>query len=175
MQKKKLHNLGLTSLKARLSDLSKQSVYNLFERDGLLFAISATLVREIMNGQSVATVPLTPLWVAGMLSLRGEVLPVVLVDQWLGLDTVAYRSDRPIMVVQKGTLLMGFQVDAFHRVVSIPDKEAHPNPVATRNAYMMGIWHPEGQQLVTLLQGEMLLDSMLEEIEKEFGLFQVRS
>ena len=141
----------------------------------MLFGIGAGLVREVIQGYSLTAVPLTPPWVSGVINLRGQVLPVTLIDEWLGLATVPYHPEQPILVVQHGKLLVGFQVNSFHRVVPVPNEEIHSNPIASRNPHMTGIWHPKGQQLVSLLDGESLLNSMLKKVATEFKLFQVRT
>jgi len=63
-----------------------------FRVHGLLFGIPAGQVQEVLRHQPITPVPLTPPEVAGLINLRGQIVPAIDLPRQLGL---AARDDRP--------------------------------------------------------------------------------
>ncbi len=134
--------------------------YTVFRRQGQLFGLSIDLVREVLAGQPLTRVPRAQAQVLGVMNLRGEILPVVVIDSWLSLPGIADDSTKPILVVRRGDLLVGLRVDAVQSVVRVPGAEVQPHPSAGREPHLAGIWHPAGQVPITLIAGTALLETL---------------
>ncbi len=131
-----------------------------FRRRQQLFGLEIELVREVLPGQPLSRVARSAEEVLGVLNLRGEVLPVVVVDRWLGLKPVADDSLLPILVLRRGDLLVGLRVDAIQSVVAIPPLEIQPHPGAGGEAHFTGLWQPAGRPAMTLISGAALLETL---------------
>jgi chemotaxis signal transduction protein len=131
-----------------------------FRRRAQLFGLGIDLVREVLPGQPLTRVPRSREQILGVLSLRGEILPVVVIDAWLGLMPVADDPSLPILVLRRGDLLVGLRVDAIQGVISVPDNEIQPHPSAESGASIAGIWQPEGRPPITLVAGVALLEAL---------------
>jgi purine-binding chemotaxis protein CheW len=96
------------------------------------FAIQVLKVREIMGVQDITSVPHTPVYVKGVINLRGKVIPVLDLRLKFGLPEVAYDRRTCIIVVQiqspAGSLLTGIVVDSVSEVVNIAAAEIEDTP-----------------------------------------------
>lgn len=142
------------------TDQVSQRRFAVFLRRGQRFGLSIDLVRELLPGQTLTRVPRAISQVLGVLSLRGEILPVVSIDEWLGLTPEPDQPQQPILVVRHAELLVGIRVDTIQTVVPIPTEEIQPHPSAEAGSLLNGLWHPEGQTPITLIDGPGLLDAL---------------
>lgn len=151
---------NIPSSEAAWTDQAAQRRYAVFLRRGQRFALSIELVRELLPGQPLTRVPRAISQVLGVLSLRGEILPVVSIDEWLGLDSMPDQPQQPILVVRRGDLLAGIRVDTIQTVVPIPTEEVQPHPGAEGGSFLTGLWQPQGQAPITLIDGPGLLEAL---------------
>lgn len=135
-----------------------------FRRQEQLFGLTIDLVREVLPGQSLTRVPRAQEQILGVLSLRGEILPVVVIDRWLGLPILADNLQQPILVLRRGELLVGLRVDAIQSVVTIPPQEIQPHPANDIERLLAGIWQPSGQNPITLISDTVLVDMLCQDI-----------
>jgi purine-binding chemotaxis protein CheW len=133
---------------------------SLFLRQRQLFCLDVAHVQEVLQTGRLTQVPQAPASVAGVMNLRGEVLPVILADAWLQLPDHPYDLAKPIIVLRRKQLLVGIQVDAVQRIGQVPQSEVIPNPLASKAAYLSGIWFRPGQALATIVDGGALLDAI---------------
>jgi purine-binding chemotaxis protein CheW len=136
------------------------SRFAVFRRRQQHFAMEIELVREVLPGQPLSRVARSVDEVLGVMNLRGEILPVVMVDRWLGLPPVADDPHLPILVVRRGDLLVGLRVDAIQSVANIPLPEIQPHPGAGSQTHLTGLWQPPGKPTITLISGTMLLETL---------------
>lgn len=134
------------------------SRYAVFKRRQQFFGLSIELVREVLPGQPLTRVPRSGEQILGVLSLRGEILPVVVMDSWLGLGAAPDDPNLPILVLRRAELLVGLRVDAIQRVVNIAAGEIQSHPAAGGNALLQGIWQPAGQTPITLIDNTALVE-----------------
>jgi purine-binding chemotaxis protein CheW len=92
----------LPSSGQRESDFRSVNRYAVFRRCGQLFALSIDLVSEVLPAHSLTRVPRAPDLILGVLSLRGEILPLLTLDHLLGLEASATDADSPILVLRQG-------------------------------------------------------------------------
>jgi len=134
------------------------SRYTVFKRRRQLFGLSIELVREVLPGQPLTRVPRSGEQILGVLSLRGEILPVVVMDSWLGLAATPDDPGLPILVLRRAELLVGLRVDAIQRVVNLAAGEIQSHPAAGGNPLLQGIWQPAGQTPITVIDNNALVD-----------------
>lgn len=83
------------------------------------YSIHMKDVIEINRLQDITPIPNTPVWVRGVINLRGHVIPVVDLRQKLGLDSIAYDSRTCIIVVLEDEPV-GLVVDRIGEVLVLP-------------------------------------------------------
>ena len=106
--------------------------YLTFLLDREEFGIQVLQVREIMGLQDITAVPQTPLYVKGVINLRGKVIPVLCLRAKFGLPGAAYTTRTCIVVVQiqsDGRVMqVGIIVDAVSEVLNVVPAEIEDTP-----------------------------------------------
>ncbi len=87
------------------------------------YGIEILRVREINGLMPITTVPRAPIYVKGVVNLRGKVIPVVDLRTRFGMTTVPDTEETCIIVVQSGEELVGVVVDKVSEVLDIAASE----------------------------------------------------
>ena len=88
------------------------------------FGILALTVREIMGVPAITTVRQMPLYVRGVINLRGRIVPIVDLRLKFGLPEIGYTQDTCIIVVQlKGSAIIGIVVDSVSQLPNLAASE----------------------------------------------------
>ena len=127
------------------------------------FAIDVHNVREIMGIQEITAVPQSPVYVKGVMNLRGKAIPVIDLRLKFGLPDTEYTPRTCIVVVQvetmDGQILMGTIVDGVSEVLSLQSGDIANTPDfgdGTAAPYVLGMAKIKGK-VKTLLDINMLL------------------
>lgn len=93
-----------------------------------LYGVDVTLVREIRPATGVTRVPGLPIFYAGLTNVRGSLLPVLDLAQYLGLDIAAGADDtaRKLVFVSAAGISMGLLVDDVREITAIPVEDLRP-------------------------------------------------
>ena len=92
------------------------------------YGVPILCVHEIIRYETLTRIPQTPIYIDGVLNLRGQVIPVINLRKKFGLpDQEIDRSTR-IMVVDLGDRVVGMVVDAVSEVLLIGESEISPPP-----------------------------------------------
>lgn len=145
------------------------SRYTIFKRHGQFFGLSIEFVTEVLPGQPLTRVPRAHRNLLGVLSLRGEILPVISIDEFLDLEPRPDDPTLPILVLRRRDLLAGLRVDAIQSVISLNSADIQPHP-AGRDTHFAGIWQISGDSplTLTLLSGAKLLDMLCQQSASNF-------
>src|SRR6195256_1892014 len=73
-----------------------------FQLGAELYGVEIARVHEIIRHQTVTTVPRAPIFVEGVINLRGKVIPVVDLRRRFGLPTADHTRATRIVVVEIG-------------------------------------------------------------------------
>lgn len=85
-------------------------------------------VQEIIRISTITRVPHTPVFLRGVINLRGNVIPVIDLKQRLNLGAAKLTESSRIIVVSHGGLVGGFIVDSVTEVVTIDSKDIEEPP-----------------------------------------------
>ena len=116
-----------------MSDVqAEKNQYLTFDLDGEVFAIEVSKVREILDFTEVTSVPQMPVFMRGVINLRGSVVPVIDMRNKFGLPVVADTVDTCIIIVEvqidKETSVLGALVDSVQEVLDIEGEQIEPPP-----------------------------------------------
>lgn len=96
------------------------------------YGIGILRVKEIIGLMTITAVPRVPVFVKGVINLRGKVIPVIDLRLKFGMDPIDYSERTCIIVVemeaQAGTVQIGVVVDAVSEVLFIRDEEIEDTP-----------------------------------------------
>lgn len=109
------------------------SDYLLFSLHSVCYAVDATAVREIFWIPELALIEEAPSYIAGVINLRGRILPV------MSLDERFQRSQKPVLlsdrviVLQVDNVKIGIMASDVHDVVHISHADIEPMPRFNRH------------------------------------------
>ena len=129
------------------------------------YGVDIGAVREIIRMQAITRVPRTPVFVEGVINLRGKVIPVIDLRKRFGLQVAEQDKENRIVVIDIGGQDIGVVVDAVTEVLRITaDSVEPPSSVITsaESDYLLGIAKLE-DRLIILLD----LERVLSEEEKD--------
>jgi len=149
------------------SDSAQQ--YLTFQLGGELFALDILHVKEILEYGQITPVPMTPVFIRGVINLRGAVVPVIDLSARFGrgLADVTRRSCIIIVEVQHEGERddIGVTVDAVNEVVELPPAGIEPAPAfgaKIRTEFIAGMGKLDGRFVILLDLAKVLsLDEMV--------------
>jgi len=96
------------------------------------FALDVAEVREILDFTSVTKVPRTPLFMRGVINLRGSVVPVMDLRLKFGMSATEQTVNSCIIVVEMSmegdTVVIGVLADAVQEVIDLEPEQIEPAP-----------------------------------------------
>lgn len=96
------------------------------------FALNVSRVINILDMQPITKVPKSPVYLLGIINLRGEVLPVIDTNIKLGLEKTQITNNTCILVIESqisnNQVKFGILVDTVQEVLEIEDSEILPSP-----------------------------------------------
>ena len=126
---------------------------------GQRFGIDIMAVREIRAWSPVTRLPRVPDYVAGVVNLRGAVLPVVDLAARLGWEPTAATPRNPIIVIEHEAQLRGLIVHDVADIVAI--EQAHlqqPDAIGQDDVtHFLAAIAPLGEDMVMILDLHRLM------------------
>ena len=104
-----------------------------FEVEGQVFGLDIMSIREIRAWTPTTRLPRVPHYVAGVVNLRGTVLPVVDLAARLGWHATEPTPRHAIIVTQLGAQVGGWIVDSVSDIVTVPDQTLQAPPPGVGN------------------------------------------
>lgn len=148
-----------------MKEAVEQEQYLTFLLAGEEYAIGILKVKEIIEYDTVTTVPKTPRWVRGVINLRGAVVPVVDLGLKFGLEERSVTKTTCIVIVEgqvEGqSTLMGVMADAVSQVMDIAAGDVQEVPTfgtRIRVDYLQGMAQL-GKKFVLLLDIDKVLSA----------------
>ncbi|HZU62574.1 MAG TPA: chemotaxis protein CheW [Novosphingobium sp.] len=105
-----------------------------FEVGGQVFGLDIMAIREIRAWTPTTRLPHVPYYVAGVVNLRGTVLPVIDLAARLGWEATEPTPRHAIIVTQLGAKACGLIVDSVSDIVTISQDQLQPPPVSANDS-----------------------------------------
>jgi len=139
--------------------------YLTFLTAGVEYAVGIVKVSEIVEYETVTTVPNTPVWIRGVTNLRGRVVPVIDLAAKFALPHSNISKFSCIIITevmfQGEKLTMGVLADSVSQVVELSADEIEaPPPFGTRvkTEYLLGMG-PLGKKFCLILDIDKVLSA----------------
>ena len=100
------------------------------------------MVQEIIKTVQITKIPNAPVFVEGIINLRGKVIPVIDLRVKLNLEKKNQDKDTRIIVLEINSKTIGFIVDEVNEVLRIPKSITEPPPemVTGLNSNLLPLW-----------------------------------
>ena len=126
------------------------------------YGIELLKIREILEYEPITSIPLMPMYLAGVLNLRGKVVPVINLHQLFNEQPIQLGKKTCIIIVdvalsedngRRNTMEIGVLVDMVFRVINLPKHQIEPPPELgsrIRADFIEGMGNLEGRFIVLL-------------------------
>lgn len=139
----------------------QESKYLTFQLADEEYGVEILKVREIIGVMEITAVPQMPIYMKGVINLRGKVIPIIDLRCRFGMERKGHDKHTRIVVVELSRKIVGFVVDAVREVLRIPRSVTEPPPSIggrVNEEYITGVGKLEDRLLI-LLDLEKVLGS----------------
>ena len=136
-----------------------KNMYLTFRLGNEDYGVEIRYVTEIVGMQKITEVPDMPVFVKGVVNLRGQVIPVLDMRLRFNMQSRDYDERTCIIVVNISGSQVGLVVDTVNEVRNIDDDQISPPPKtagADSARYIQGMGKV-GESVIILLEGTRLL------------------
>ncbi len=126
------------------------------------YAVDILTVNEIIRLMQITPVPNAPVFLEGVVNLRGKVIPVVALRKRFDLEDRECDNNTRIIVMEVQQKIIGFMVDSVSEVLRIDERIIEDTPPIVSGGingeYIKGVARLEGRLLI-ILDLDKLLES----------------
>src|SRR5579862_2348053 len=125
------------------------------------YAFEVAYVSEIQPLEDLTTLPGTPSFIAGIVNVRGRVLPVIDIKEFFDLTEKGIVDGHQIVLIRTRDIEVGVLADTVVGAVAVPRDSIQaslPTISGTRAEYLKGV---TSDRLIILDASQILLDSRL--------------
>ena len=146
--------------------MARPGQYLTFVLKDQLYSVPIGTVREINSLSEITPVPRTPDFVAGVMNLRGKVIPVINLRMKLGLQSTDHTKKTCIIVIETDVGQIGMIVDSVSGVIELVANQIEPTPNLGNDAeteFVLGMGKIDNKVIVLIdivkaLSSKQLLD-----------------
>lgn len=149
-----------TDISAELATEDTQAgKYLTFILEGQSYGLEIRHVTEIIGLQTITDIPDVPVFIKGIINLRGKVIPIMDVRSRFSMPARDYDERTCIIVIQVRDSAVGLLVDTVSEVIDIADDAIEPPPSvggSSGSGFIRGVGKSE-DSVKLLLDAERLL------------------
>lgn len=127
------------------------------------FCLDIQAVREIRGWAAATPLPHSPVYVRGVINLRGAVLPIIDLKARLGLGVSEPSARSVIIVVHIDKRLVGLLVDGVSEILAADPAQVQPTPNVgcdTVSRFVRGIIAQEGRMISWVALDDILPETV---------------
>lgn len=128
-------------------------LYVLFMVSSAQYALPAELVLQMESFSGATLVPGTADYVAGIVTVRGRVVPVIDLRLRFGLEPAELTLDTRIIVTESEGRVVALRVDSAREVLKLDDERLQPAPavISERASGFVQAVHALGKRLILIV------------------------
>ena len=139
--------------------------YMTFKLGDELFAINVSQVREVLEVPTITKVPTAPVYMRGVVNVRGQAIPVVDLRLRFGLPSMADTVNTRVIVMELKiggeTAVIGGLADSVHEVIELEPGSINPPPriaMRWRTDFILGMGK-RGEEFIIILDVNAVFSS----------------
>jgi purine-binding chemotaxis protein CheW len=133
--------------------------YLTFRTDNLIFGVSTNYIIEIITNHAITTMPMMPIYVKGIINLRGQIVPIIDIRLRLGKSEIEYTNTTCVIVLNVDSVFIGIIVDAVEQVLDIDYSQISSVPANNREELVSGMISMPDNKVVLLMDCETLVNN----------------
>lgn len=139
-----------------------------FRLDSETYGINVMQVQEVLRHSEIAPVPGAPVYVLGIINLRGNVVTVIDTRQRFGLESAPVTDQTRIVIIEADRQVVGILVDSVAEVVYLRQSEIEtaPNVGTDESAkFIQGVCNKNDELLILVDLEKMMSDDEWAELQ----------
>lgn len=147
---------------------SLSNQYVTFQLGVETYGISILKLNEIIAYQICTTIPNVPIFIKGVLNLRGIVVPVIDLRERFGMEMKDYDQFTVIMILDVAGRIMGLVVDAVSDVIALNREDIKPRPhfsTGINTDFIFGMGIKDNKFIILLDVDKLLSDDELDMVD----------
>ena len=139
-----------------------------FRLDSETYGINVMQVQEVLRHTEIAPVPGAPIYVLGIINLRGNVVTVIDTRQRFGLESAPVTEQPRIVIIEADRQVVGILVDSVAEVVYLRQSEIEtaPNVGTDESAkFIQGVCNKNDELLILVDLEKMMTDDEWAELQ----------
>lgn len=151
--------LDAVDARTKLAGSNKMEILLFSLGTGEVFGINVFKVREVSQTPPITKTPNTPPGVEGVISLRGNIIPVISLAKFINIDGTPEGTGQTMIVTEFSRHTQGFLVHDVDRIIRVDwDKVKPPTSMLTgSDAMITAITELPDGKLVSILDVEQIL------------------
>ena len=140
-----------------------------FKLENETYGINVMQVQEVLRYSEIAPVPGAPLYVLGIINLRGNVVTVIDTRSRFGLESCDITDNTRVVVIESEKQVIGILVDSVAEVVYLKASEIDeaPNVGNDESAqFIQGVSNRDGELLILVDLDKLLSDDEWDELKQ---------
>ncbi len=133
------------------------------------YGVDIQTVKEVIRHREITRLPKAPVFVKGVINLRGDVIPIIDLRERFGMEQQEYTNMTRVIVVEVEGRSVGMVVDSVSHVIRIEEEQIVPPPPCVGKAseeYIRGVGKVDEKLIVLLHITRILTTEEKIEIDK---------
>jgi len=142
------------------SDDDQVLQWGTFKLDDEVYGINVVQIREVLRYTEITPVPGAPVYVSGIINLRGNVVTVIDTRKRFGLPPGEINNSSRIVIVEVDSQVLGMLVDSVADVTYIKQSEVEITPNvgnSETSKFIQGVCN-KNDQLLILIELERMIE-----------------
>ncbi len=134
------------------------------------YGLEILKVQEVVRLPYITRLPRSPLFIKGVINLRGNIIPIVDLREKFGLKIRKYEGSTRVIIVEIGEKKVGMIVDIVAQVINVlKDSIAPPPPMVSGIAseYLSGVVRLEKRLIMLLRIEEVIFSDQIINMDKK--------
>lgn len=151
--------LQLASEAAAASEPDDYLEFLCFKVSDEVYGVDIMDIKELIKPREVTEVPRAPSFVSGIISLRGVIIPIIDMQDRLGLARETVTGRERVIVVRQGESFSGLLVDEIIQVVRVAKDNIEDAPTVLEGIdrdFVTGIGRTGGRMIIILNLGNII-------------------
>lgn len=123
------------------------------------YGLEILTVKEVIRIREITRIPKAPVFVKGIINLRGDVIPIIDLREKFGLEIQEYTTMTRVIIVEVDGKSIGMVVDSVSQVIRIEKDQVEPPPPLIGGIsaeYLRGVGKI-GEKLIIMLNIDKIL------------------
>jgi len=117
---------AVTGEKEAVRDMESERQFVLFQLAGEDYGVDIYSVQRLIQVPEITRVPRSPSFVAGVVDVRGDIIPVINLKKRFGFENTEVDENGRIVIVEIGDQIVGFLVDGVSEVTRLAKDDIEP-------------------------------------------------